>query len=169
MGQEKWVKRGGEKGMGKCSCVTFKPKHYLEILIFVHGQTSEADILHLEQRGPWSAWLTYRVLGSIGSLWPDSWLKMAQLASKGIFWHNSLKLTVNIQRGEIFIKNEISWQDRKTWIGRSWSESSQILRVHYYYYLFCFNHRFLIFWLPVTGIKWSHISLSFFCICRSPW
>ena len=44
------MKRGGEKGMGKCSCVTFKPKHYLEILIFVHVQTSKADVLHLEQR-----------------------------------------------------------------------------------------------------------------------
>ena len=80
MGQEKWVKRGGEKGMGKCSCFTLKPKHYLEILIFVRAQTSEADVLHLEQRGSKGAWPTYRVVGSIGSLWPDSWLKMAQLA-----------------------------------------------------------------------------------------
>ena len=109
--EKKWGKKSEWRGeerkarTGKCSCVTLKPKHCLEILIFVDAQSSEADILHLEQRAIRGAWPTYRVLGSIGSLWPDSWLKMAQLASQGIFRYNSLKLMVNIQRGEIFIKN----------------------------------------------------------------
>ena len=50
--QEKWKKRGGEKKKGKSQdCwVTFKPKNYLEILLSAHAQTSEADILHLDQK-----------------------------------------------------------------------------------------------------------------------
>ena len=45
-------KRGGEKPKSKSQdCrVTFKPKNYLEILLSVHARTSQADILHLEQK-----------------------------------------------------------------------------------------------------------------------
>ena len=45
-------KRGGEKAKSKSQdCrVTFKPKNYLEILLSVHARTSQADILHLEQK-----------------------------------------------------------------------------------------------------------------------
>ena len=32
-----------------CS-VTFRPKNYLEILLSVHARTSQADILHLDQK-----------------------------------------------------------------------------------------------------------------------
>ena len=52
MRQEKRKKRGGEKAKSKghdC-CVTFKPKNYLEIWLSVHAQTSQADILHLDQK-----------------------------------------------------------------------------------------------------------------------
>ena len=31
-------------------CVTFKPKNYLEILLSAHDRTSQADILHLDQK-----------------------------------------------------------------------------------------------------------------------
>ena len=44
------LKVNEEGRIGTCSCVTFKPKHYLKVLIFVHAHTSKADILHLEQR-----------------------------------------------------------------------------------------------------------------------
>ena len=45
-------KKGGEKAKSKSQdrCVTFKPKNYLEILLSVHARTSQADILHLDQR-----------------------------------------------------------------------------------------------------------------------
>ena len=50
--QEKWKKRGGEKEKGKSQdyWVTFKSKNYLEILLSVRAQTSEADSLHLDQK-----------------------------------------------------------------------------------------------------------------------
>ena len=50
--QEKQKKRGGEKAKSKIQdcCVTFKPKNYLEILLSVHARTSQADILHLDDK-----------------------------------------------------------------------------------------------------------------------
>ena len=50
--QEKRKKRGGEKGKSKSQdcCVTFKPKNYVEILLSAHARTSQADILHLDQK-----------------------------------------------------------------------------------------------------------------------
>ena len=52
MRQEKWKKRGGEKAKSKSQdcCVTFKPKNFLEILLSAHAQTSQANILHLDQK-----------------------------------------------------------------------------------------------------------------------
>ena len=53
MRQEKRKKRRGEKKAKSKSqdcCVTFKPKNYLEILLSAHAQTSEANILHLDQK-----------------------------------------------------------------------------------------------------------------------
>ena len=52
MRQEKQKKRGGEKAKSKSQdcCVTFKPKNYLEILLSAHAQTSQANILHLDQK-----------------------------------------------------------------------------------------------------------------------
>ena len=51
MRQEKRKKRGGEKAKSKSQdcCVTFKPKN-VEILLSAHAQTSQADILHLDQK-----------------------------------------------------------------------------------------------------------------------
>lgn len=47
MGEER-KESGGEKAKGKSrdGCVNFKPKNHLEILLSVHGRTSEADILN---------------------------------------------------------------------------------------------------------------------------
>ena len=52
MRQEKQKERGGEKAKSESQdCyVTFKPKNYLEILLSVHSQTLQANILHLDQR-----------------------------------------------------------------------------------------------------------------------
>ena len=51
MRQEKRKKRRGEKAKSKSQdcCVTFKPKN-LEILLYAHARTSQADILHLDQK-----------------------------------------------------------------------------------------------------------------------
>ena len=45
-------KEGGEKAKSKSQdCyVTFKPKNYVEILLSAHARTSQADILHLDQK-----------------------------------------------------------------------------------------------------------------------
>ena len=50
--REKRKKRGGEKGKSKSQdcCITFKPKNYVKILLSVHARTSQADILHLDQK-----------------------------------------------------------------------------------------------------------------------
>ena len=50
--QGKRKKRGGEKGKSKSQdcCVTFKPKNYVEILLSAHARTSQADVLHLDQK-----------------------------------------------------------------------------------------------------------------------
>ena len=52
MRHEKQKKRGGEevKSNSQDCCVTFKPKNYLEISLSVHARTSQADILHLDQK-----------------------------------------------------------------------------------------------------------------------
>ena len=52
MRQEKQKKRGGEKVKSKSQdcCVTFKSKKFLEILLSAHARTSQADILHLDQK-----------------------------------------------------------------------------------------------------------------------
>ena len=49
MRQEKRKKKGGEKAKSKSQdcCVTFKPK---KILLSAHARTSQADILHLDQK-----------------------------------------------------------------------------------------------------------------------
>ena len=50
--QEKQKMRGGEKGKSKSQdcCVTFKPKNYVDILLSAYARTSQADILHLDQK-----------------------------------------------------------------------------------------------------------------------
>ena len=50
MRSEKWKKKGGEKVKNKSPdcCVTFKPKK--KILLSAHAWTSQADILHLDQK-----------------------------------------------------------------------------------------------------------------------
>ena len=52
MRREKRKKRGGEKAKSKSQdcCVTFKPKAKSEILLSAHALTSQADILHLDQK-----------------------------------------------------------------------------------------------------------------------
>ena len=49
--QEKRKKRGGEKGKSKSQdcCVTLNPET-VEILLSAHARTSQADILHLDQK-----------------------------------------------------------------------------------------------------------------------
>ena len=48
----KKIKRGEEKAKSKSQdrCVTLKSKNYLKILLSVHAQTSQANILHLDQK-----------------------------------------------------------------------------------------------------------------------
>ena len=52
--QEKQKERVGEKKKSKsqdcCTFVTFKSKNYLDILLSAHAQTSQANILHLDQK-----------------------------------------------------------------------------------------------------------------------
>ena len=52
MRQEKQKKREGEKAKSKSQdyCVISKPKNFLQILLSVHAQTSQANILHLDQK-----------------------------------------------------------------------------------------------------------------------
>ena len=52
MRKEKRKKKGGEKAKSKSQdfCVTFKPKNSVEILLSAHARTSQADILHLDQK-----------------------------------------------------------------------------------------------------------------------
>ena len=52
MRQEKRKKRGGGKAKSKSQdcCVTFKPKNYLAILLSMHARTSQANILHLDEK-----------------------------------------------------------------------------------------------------------------------
>ena len=38
------------KSKSQDCCVTFEPKNYLEILLSVHAQTLQANILHLDQK-----------------------------------------------------------------------------------------------------------------------
>ena len=49
---QKQKKSGREKVKSKSQdcCVTFEPKNYLEILLSVHAQTLQANILHLDQK-----------------------------------------------------------------------------------------------------------------------
>ena len=49
MRQEKRKKKGGEKAKSKSQdcCVTFKP---------AHARTSQADILHLDQKAVYTSW-----------------------------------------------------------------------------------------------------------------
>ena len=52
MKQEKRKKKKGEKVKSKSQdcCVTYKRKNYLKILLSAHTRTSQADILHLDQK-----------------------------------------------------------------------------------------------------------------------
>ena len=55
--EKKWGKKSEKrreerkrKVKVKTACVTFKPKNYLEISLSAHARTSQADILHLDQK-----------------------------------------------------------------------------------------------------------------------
>ena len=52
MRQEKRKKKGGEKEKSKSQdcCVTFKPKTYIKISLSAHARTSQANVLHLDQK-----------------------------------------------------------------------------------------------------------------------
>ena len=52
MRQEKRKMKGGEKAKSKSQdcCVTFKLKNYIKSLLSAHTQTSQANILHLDQK-----------------------------------------------------------------------------------------------------------------------
>ena len=52
MRQEKQRRGNKKKGKEKVKTTvfSFKPKHYLAILLSAHAQTSEANILHLDQK-----------------------------------------------------------------------------------------------------------------------
>ena len=68
--EKKWgkkIKRWGEKAKSKNlnSCITFKTLKNLEILLSAHTRTSQANILHLDQKGQ-SVW-TVHVKGFVVS------------------------------------------------------------------------------------------------------
>ena len=74
MRQESQKKRGGEKAKSKSQdcCVTFKPKNYVEILLSAHARTSQADILHLDQKA--IKWTTCKpVCGEFSLFIPRQW------------------------------------------------------------------------------------------------
>ena len=52
--EERKAKKEGRRRKAKSKsqdcCVTFKPKNYLEILPSVYARTSQANILHLDQK-----------------------------------------------------------------------------------------------------------------------
>ena len=48
--REKKMRQEKRKVKVKTCCVTFKPKNYLEILLSAHARTSQADMLHLDQK-----------------------------------------------------------------------------------------------------------------------
>ena len=54
--KKKWGKKSEKEGRRESQrksqdrCVAFKPKNYLEILLSVHSWTSQANILHLDQK-----------------------------------------------------------------------------------------------------------------------
>ena len=52
MRQEKRKRRGQKKEKSKRQdcCVTFKPKTYIKILLSAHARTSQANVLHLDQK-----------------------------------------------------------------------------------------------------------------------
>ena len=55
MGQEKWIyeeerKKNGKKKVKTAVRATFQPKNHLEILLFAYAQSSQANILHLDQK-----------------------------------------------------------------------------------------------------------------------
>ena len=87
--QNKKNKRG-EKTKRKAKihwcCVTFKSKNWLEIWLSVHALTSEADILHLEQKATIKC-LTLKL--HFRTFWHfiarKEWSEDGQLASKGFF------------------------------------------------------------------------------------
>ena len=81
-GKEKQKKQRGENAKGKRrgGSKTFSKKNYLKILISAHARTSKAVKSGVR--------LVNKALHSFNSFWLDSDLKMARLASKGIFWQN---------------------------------------------------------------------------------
>ena len=48
--KKKAKKEGRRESKSQDCCVTFKPKNSLEILLSGHARTSQADILHLDQK-----------------------------------------------------------------------------------------------------------------------
>ena len=74
-------KEGGEKAKSKSQdcCVTFKPKtrNHLEILLSEHARTSQANILHLDQKA--------------AKCQHDSDRNTNRLASKRVFRQNLLR------------------------------------------------------------------------------
>ena len=52
MRQEKSKKREGEKVKSNTQdcCATFKPQNYHKIVLSAHAKTSQANILHLDQK-----------------------------------------------------------------------------------------------------------------------
>ena len=81
MRQEEQKKRGGEKAKSKSQdcCITFKPKtrNHLEILLSEHARTSQANILHLDQKA--------------AKCQHDSDRNTNRLASKRVFRQNLLR------------------------------------------------------------------------------
>ena len=48
--KRKKKRREKAKSKSQDCCVTFKLKNYLEILLSAHARTSQADVLHLDQK-----------------------------------------------------------------------------------------------------------------------
>ena len=90
--REKQKKRGGGRAKRKSQvcCVTFNPKNYLEILLSEPPQTSQVNILDLNQEAA-KCTTSERICGMYNlslKSHADSYQNTAQLSSKHTFWQN---------------------------------------------------------------------------------
>ena len=93
-GLQNWKVRGGEKAEVKVSTALSLFKASLEILFFAHAWTSYADVFHLKLNGrPRSDRPVNGIFG-------------ARLASKSLFWQNSLELIGYISCDHRFMTTE---------------------------------------------------------------
>ena len=83
MRQEKRKKEGKRESKKENCCVTFKPKNSLEILVSAHARTSQANILHLDQKAMKNGFVV-----SFSPLQHNGDQKTTRLTSKRVFRQN---------------------------------------------------------------------------------